>query len=114
MIASASNTARSYPSCNPLRSPRSALWISEISTADSPSITLIQEISFDGDIVVFASEDLPENLRAGLEDRVTDLLVKPIDWNSLKDKEYLPVNISLMADLRTSTDRVGRPLLRLV
>ncbi len=62
--------------------------IFDISTADSPSIALIKEISFDGDIVVFASEDLSENLRAGLEDRVTDVLVKPIDWSSLKDKEY--------------------------
>ncbi|MDJ0726778.1 MAG: hypothetical protein QNJ38_16865 [Prochloraceae cyanobacterium] len=62
--------------------------IFDISTPDSPSIALIQEISFDGDIVVLASENLPENLRAGLEDRVTDVLVKPIDWSSLKDKEY--------------------------
>ncbi len=62
--------------------------IFDISTGDSPSIALIKDISFDGDIVVFVSEDLPENLRAGLEDKVSDVLVKPIDWSSLKDKEY--------------------------
>ncbi len=66
----------------------SDILIFDISSSDSPSIALIQEISFDGDIVVFTSEDLPDNVRAGLEDRVTDVLVKPIDWNSLKDKEY--------------------------
>ena len=66
----------------------SDILIFDISTADSPSIALIQDISFDGDIVVFVSEDLPENLRAGLEDKVTDVLVKPINWSSLKDKEY--------------------------
>jgi len=64
------------------------LLIFEVSSPDSPNIALIKEISFDGDIVVFVSENLPENVRAGLEDRVTDVLVKPIDWTSLKDKEY--------------------------
>ncbi len=60
----------------------------DISSSESEAIRLIQDISFDGDIVVFTSEDLPENLRAGLEDKVTDLVIKPIDWSSLKDKEY--------------------------
>ena len=64
------------------------ILIFDISSPDSPSIPLIQEISFDGDIVVLTSEDLPENLRAGLEDKVTDLVIKPIDWSSLRDKEY--------------------------
>ncbi len=62
--------------------------IFDISSPDSASIALIEEISFDGDIVVFASSDLAKNLRAGLEDKVTDLVIKPIDWSSLKDKEY--------------------------
>ncbi len=62
--------------------------IFDISSPDSPSIALIPKISFDGDIVVFASEDLPDNVRAALEDKVSDLVIKPIDWNSLKDKEY--------------------------
>ena len=62
--------------------------IFDISSPDSPSIPLIHKISFDGDIVVFTSEDLPDNVRAGLEDRVTDVLVKPIDWSNLRDKEY--------------------------
>ncbi len=66
----------------------SDILIFDISSPDSPSIALIQEISFDGDIVIFTSENLPENLRAGLEDKVSDVLVKPIDWSSLKDKEY--------------------------
>ncbi|MGF1488095.1 MAG: helix-turn-helix domain-containing protein [Prochloraceae cyanobacterium] len=64
------------------------ILIFDISTGDSPSIAIIKEISFDGDIVVFVSEDLSGNLRAGLGDKVSDVLVKPIDWSSLKDKEY--------------------------
>ena len=60
----------------------------DISSSESEAIRLIQDISFDGDIVVLTSEDLPENLRAGLEDKVTDLVIKPIDWSSLRDKEY--------------------------
>ncbi len=37
----------------------------DISTAESPSFRLIEEISFDGDIVVFAGSDLS---------RISDLL----------------------------------------
>ncbi len=52
-----------------LRDPiNSDTLIFDISTADSPRIALIEDISFDGDIVVFSSEDLLENLRS-LRDR---------------------------------------------
>ena len=64
------------------------ILIFDISSPDSPSIALIQDISFDGDIVVFVPESLPDNVQAGLEDKVTDLVIKPIDWSSLRDKEY--------------------------
>ncbi len=53
------------------------ILIFDISTAGSPSIALIQEISFDGDIVIFASEDLPDNVRSDLEDQVGDVVLKP-------------------------------------
>jgi len=62
--------------------------IFDISTADSPSIALIEEIEFKGNILVFAPADLPEDIVANLSSRVTEVLVKPIDWSSLKDKKY--------------------------
>lgn len=64
------------------------LLIFDISSADSPSIPLIEEISFEGDIVVFAPADLPTDVMANLSNRVTEVVVKPIDWQELKNKEY--------------------------
>ena len=64
------------------------LLIFDISSSNSEAIALIQDISFDGDIVVFASSDVAENVRSSLEEKVCEVLVKPIGWSSLKDKEY--------------------------
>jgi len=66
----------------------SDILIFDISSPDSPSIALIEQISFNGDIVVFVPESFDEKIRAGLEDKVTDVVVKPIDWQKLKDKAY--------------------------
>jgi len=64
------------------------ILIFDISTPSSASITLIEDIEGDRDIVVFVDADLPVEVRSSLENRVTDLLVKPIDWQVLKDKAY--------------------------
>ncbi len=64
------------------------LLLFDISSSESEAISLIQDISFDGDISWINGSDLAENVRAGLEDKVTEVLVKPIDWSNLKDKEY--------------------------
>ncbi len=64
------------------------LLIFDISSSESEAISLIQDISFDSDIVVFAFSDLAENVRSSLEDKVTEVVLKPIDWSSLRDKTY--------------------------
>jgi len=73
------------------------LIIFDIETNSSNIIELINEISFNGDIVIFTSQDLEAEVRSQLEDKVTDIVVKPhspsrdrcaLDWESLKDKPY--------------------------
>ena len=64
------------------------ILIFDISSPDSPSIPLVEEISFEGDIVVFVPDALPADVMANLSKRVTDVVVKPIDWQELKDKDY--------------------------
>ncbi|MGF1488269.1 MAG: hypothetical protein ACFBSE_14380 [Prochloraceae cyanobacterium] len=64
------------------------ILIFDISSPESASISLIEDIEFDRDIVVFANADLPSEVRSGLESKVTDVVVKPIDWQKLKDKAY--------------------------
>ena len=64
------------------------LLIFDIKSADSPSIPMIEDISFEGDIVVFAPDSLPADVMANLSSRVTEVVVKPIDWQELKNKEY--------------------------
>ena len=64
------------------------LLIFDIKSADSPSIPLIEDISFEGDIVAFVPDSLPADVMANLSNRVTEVVVKPIDWQELKNKEY--------------------------
>jgi len=64
------------------------LIIFDIETNSSNIIELINQISFDGDIVIFTSPEVEEEVREQLEDKVTDIVLKPIDWHSLKDKPY--------------------------
>ena len=63
--------------------------IFDISSADSASIALIKDLKFEGNIVVFAAADLPQEVLTNLSNQVTEVVVKPIDWKNLKDKEYL-------------------------
>ncbi|MDJ0728143.1 MAG: helix-turn-helix transcriptional regulator [Prochloraceae cyanobacterium] len=62
--------------------------IFDISTADSPSIALIEEIDFKGNILVFADPDLSQEIIGRISNRVTEVLLKPIDWNELKARVY--------------------------
>ena len=63
--------------------------IFDISSADSPSIPLIESFSFEGDKVVFVPESLPADVTTKLSNQSTDVVVKPIDWQELKNKDYL-------------------------
>jgi len=62
--------------------------IFDISSSNSEAIDLIQQISFNTDIVIFASEDLSQKDRSRLENKITEILVKPINWQELKNKNY--------------------------
>ena len=64
------------------------LLIFDISSEDSHSIPLLENIYFDGDIIVFAPTDLPEAIKESISTNVTEILLKPIDWSQLKDKPY--------------------------
>jgi len=64
------------------------ILIFDISTPESASIALIENIEFDRDIIVLTNADLPVKVRSSLEDKVTDVVVKPIDWQEFKDKSY--------------------------
>lgn len=64
------------------------LIIFDITESYSSNISLIQDVNFNGDIVVFASADLSIEARSTLEEKVTDLVIKPLNWQQLKDKEY--------------------------
>ncbi|MDJ0727159.1 MAG: hypothetical protein QNJ38_18820 [Prochloraceae cyanobacterium] len=64
------------------------LLLFDISSSESEAIALIEEIEFNGNIIVFAPNDLPSEVMANLSARVSDVVVKPVDWGSLKDKEY--------------------------
>ena len=63
--------------------------IFDISSADSSSIPLIESFSFEGDKVVFVPESLPADVTTNLSNQSTDVVVKPIDWQELKNKDYL-------------------------
>lgn len=62
--------------------------IFNISELNSTAIDLIREIKYDGDIVAFVPADLPQELLSNLKNQVTDVIMKPIDWQKLKNKPY--------------------------
>jgi len=62
--------------------------IFDIETNSASAIELINQISFNSNIVIFTSQELEEEVRSQLKDKVTDIVVKPIDWESMKDKPY--------------------------
>ena len=64
------------------------LIIVDIDIFDNSWQSAIDQISLNGDIVIFTSQDLGTEMRERLKDKVTDILVKPIDWQELKNKKY--------------------------
>jgi len=64
------------------------ILIFDICSLDSPSFSVIETIDFNGYIIVFVPPNLPEEVVANISSRVTEILIKPIDWSSLKDKQY--------------------------
>ncbi|MGF1488193.1 MAG: hypothetical protein ACFBSE_13995 [Prochloraceae cyanobacterium] len=64
------------------------LIIFDIQNNLTSTLALIDRISFNGDIVIFVSQELEAEVRSQLLNKVTDIVVKPLDWESLKDKPY--------------------------
>jgi len=64
------------------------LLIFDISIKNFNLFDFISDISFNSDIVIFTSQDLEAEVRAKLRNKVTDIVVKPIDWQELKNKSY--------------------------
>ena len=64
------------------------LLVVDVTSDESPCISLTEQIEFDGALVVFADSALSEAMRDRLSAPATDLLIKPIPWNELKDKPY--------------------------
>ncbi len=54
----------------------------------SPSIPLIESLQFDGDVVAIVDRSLPQDIQDRLKDKVTEVIVKPVPWDELKEKAY--------------------------
>ncbi len=54
----------------------------------SPCIPLIDSLQFDGDVVAIVDRSLPNDIQDRLKDKVTEVIVKPVPWSELKQKDY--------------------------
>ena len=59
--------------------------IFDINSQQSPCIPLLESLQFEGDIVIFADASLPDDVRERLNQKATELIVKPVPWEKLKD-----------------------------
>lgn len=64
------------------------ILIFDISIPNSQVIRLIQNLHFDGDIIIFTSPVRSNTIKKQLAEIVTDIVIKPIDWLNLKNKSY--------------------------
>ncbi|MGF1487032.1 MAG: hypothetical protein ACFBSE_07965 [Prochloraceae cyanobacterium] len=62
--------------------------IFDLRSRNSPNIKLIKDIDFAGSIVVFAPGDLPQDVARDVSNKAADVVVNPIYWSSLRNKEY--------------------------
>ncbi len=60
--------------------------IFDINSQQSPCISLVESLQFEGDIVIFADASLPDDVRERLNQKATEVIVKPVPWSELKDK----------------------------
>ncbi len=59
----------------------------------------IESLQFDGDVVAIVDLSLPDEVcdpasrkvQARLKEKVTEVIVKPVPWDKLKDKSYFTV-----------------------
>ncbi len=58
------------------------ILIFDINTADSPSIQLIEDLTFNGDIIVFADAIAFSLIRDKISSAVSEIFAKPVDWSA--------------------------------
>ncbi len=58
------------------------ILIFDINTADSPSIQLIEDLTFNGDIIIFADAIALPLIRARISSAVSEIFAKPVDWSA--------------------------------
>ncbi|MGF1490602.1 MAG: hypothetical protein ACFBSE_26215 [Prochloraceae cyanobacterium] len=64
------------------------LLIFDISTADSASISFIEDLEFNGEIIIFAEAAALTVIRDRLGDCVSSIFSKPFDWSTLKSQPF--------------------------
>ncbi len=58
------------------------ILIFDINTADSPSIQLIEDLTFNGDIIIFADAIALPLIRDKISSVVSEIFAKPVDWSA--------------------------------
>ncbi len=64
------------------------ILIFDINTTDSPSIQLIEDLTFNGDIIIFADAIALPLIRDKISSAVSEIFVKPVDWSALQSFPY--------------------------
>jgi len=64
------------------------ILIFDINTADSPSIQLIKDLTFNGDIIIFADAIALPLIRDKISSVVSEIFAKPVDWSALQSFPY--------------------------
>ncbi len=58
------------------------ILIFDINTADSPSIQLIEDLTFNGHIIIFGDAIALPLIRDKISSAVSEIFVKPVDWSA--------------------------------
>ena len=62
--------------------------IFDINSQQSPCIPLLESLEFEGEIVIFVDRSLSDDVRERLNQKATEVIVKPVPWGELKDRAY--------------------------
>ncbi len=60
----------------------------DLNNQQSPCIPLIESLAFDGDVVAIVDRSLPQDIQDRLKQKVTEVILKPVPWDELKEKPY--------------------------
>ncbi len=54
----------------------------------SSELDLVESLQFEEDILIFADSSIPDDERERLNQKATEVIVKPVPWSELKNKDY--------------------------